>query len=186
MITLAEFAHNLKTRPELSRSLLFRQLDLFKGPVDPKAIVSDFIEQESAVREELAKGDGGMRSMELSQGIQLEVMEYIGDYLSSTVRIGESICNMVTREFTYEELRVVQVRTNFDFRTWFIRILFIIDADPRKELRFSQLLNQTEKVILLKERFMPELIFINRRSTKIDSNSLRHDFPFAGKIRSTL
>lgn len=185
MKTLVEFAHNVKVSKELSGSLLFRQLELFRGPVDPKALVSDFLEQESAVRQEDAGAEGAIEPVEHSEGIKPEVIEYVGDYLSSILRIGESICNMVSKEFTDRELKVVQVRTNFDFHTWVVKILFLIDADPRKELRFSQLLNQIEKVILLKERFMPELIFVNRRNTEIDCSSLRRDFPFAGKIRST-
>jgi len=178
-----ESLHDFDTFEKFSADLLFRELELFRGSQNPKIIVSDFIEKETAIREEDAKSEGLMESAELSEGIKSDVEDQVGDYVSSIIRVAQLVCDEASEEFTDEQLRIAQVRTSFDFRTWFLKILFIIDADPRTESSFSDLLGDVEKLILLEESFIAELHVTNKRDHGIDPETIRSSYPFVGKVR---
>jgi len=162
---------------------LFRKLHLFRGPQDPDTVVLDFIEKETAAREQDAKAGGAVGSVEVTDKIRTTIIELTDDYLSLILKIGEFAYEKTGKEFTDEELKIAQVRTDFDFRTWLVRILFIIDADPEKELPFCQVLAEIEKAVLLRERFVVQLLSVNKRDRKIDADSIRENYPFVAKVR---
>jgi len=162
---------------------LFRKLHLFRGPQDVETVVSDFIEEETAIREQDAKAKGAAESAELTEKIGSTVVVLADDYLSLILKIGEFAYEEAGKEFTDEELRIVQVRTDFDFHSWLVRVLFLIDADPAIEPRFCQVLAEIEKGVLLQERFVAQLLCMNKRDREIDSESIRENYPFVAKVR---
>jgi len=175
--------HGSETFEKFSTDALLQELELFRGPQSPKVVVSDFFEKEAAVREEDVKAEGTMVTPELSKMIKSDIVQHIRDYVSLIVKTGRLVYDEASEEFAEQQLRVAQVRTGFDFQTWIIKMLFIIDADPAIELSFSQLLKQIEKLVLLNHGFVAELNISNKRDHEIDPDAIRSDYPFVGKVR---
>lgn len=169
---------------EFSTFFLSRQLRLFRGPQDAEHVVSEFIEKETANREKDAKKNGAPEPWQLAKSIRPKIIRRLYDYLSLMNKIGEFTSYRVGEEFPEGQLIIVQVRTDFDFRMWLVKMLFIIDADPELEPKFSELLKEIENVVRLEERFAPVLRHLNRRTNKIDTESVRRDFPFVSKVRT--
>ena len=161
---------------------LFRKLHLFTGPLDPKIMVARFIEEQTAIREEDAKGRGVAASEELIERARVKFLGLINDYVTLILRIGEYTYDKVSNEFAEEELKIVQVRTDFDFRTWLVRILFVINAQPHKILLFRELLGQIEKAVLLEGRFVAQLFSVNERDLDVDFERVFVNYPFVGKL----
>ena len=161
---------------------LYRKLHLFRGPRDPKTMVSYFIEEQTAMREEDAKTRGVAASEELIERARTKFLGLINDYITLMLRIGEFAHDRASTEFAEEELKIVQVRTDFDFRTWLVRMLFVIDAQPHKILVFRELLGQIEKAVLLEGRFVAQLFSVNKRDLDIDFELMRLNYPFVGKL----
>jgi len=177
-------SNNSKGTLEFSSFFLSRQLKLFRGPRDAEEVVSEFIEKETTKREAKAKKDGAPEPWGLSRSIKPKVIRRLYDYLSLINKIGEFTSYRVSKEFTEGSLTVVQVRTDFDFRMWLVKMLFIIDADPGLDSEFAKLLKDIENTVRLEEKFAPVLRHVNRRDNDIDTESLRNDFPFVSKVRT--
>jgi hypothetical protein len=166
----------------LSDQFLRRQLQWFKGVQNPGTAVENYVEVEAARREEIAASMGEIDPAEGAAWIRDEILHAISDYLTLIIKISEYACDAASRDFRSEEVKVVLVRTDMDFHNWLVRILFIIDANPEMEMSFYQLLNGIEMDTLRGEPFMAELTFVNRRTTEIDFDAIRREYPFVGSI----
>lgn len=162
---------------------LFRKLHLFTGPLDPKIMVARFIEEQTMMREGDAKARGVTASEEFIERARVRFLGLINDYLTLILRIGEFVYDRVSKEFTEQELKIVQVRTDFDFRTWLVRILFLINAQPYKILLFRELLGGIEKAVLLEGRFVAQLFSVNERDLDVDFERIFVNYPYVGNLR---
>lgn len=177
-------SNNSKGTMEFSSFFLSRQLKLFRGPQDAADVVSEFIQNETDKREKKAKKEGAPEPWGLGKSIKPKVIRRLYDYLSLINKIGEFTSYRVGEEFPEGKLTIVQVRTDFDFRMWLVKMLFIIDADPSLEPAFGRLLKEIENSVRLEEKFAPVLRHTNRRDNDIDTESLRNDFPFVSKVKT--
>jgi hypothetical protein len=173
--------HEFSVREELPGYLLFRKLGLFRGPENVRALVASFIEAESARRalkeHENPLGIG-------SQDIRTRLVRCINNYFSLILQITQYVCHSVDRGFVDQSLRIVQVRVKFDFRSWLLKLLFIIDADREAEDYFLQFVNEIEKYVLLDECFVPSLLYINKREGIMDNSSIREEYPYLVEVKA--
>jgi hypothetical protein len=163
---------------EFSASALFRQLAQYKGPKDPAVLVREYVEEETASREEEARKGGTLPLMQPSETIRPRVMRSLSEYVSLMTRISDFVCDRTREQFDKKRLRVMQVRTCFDFVTWLVRLLFVVDAAAEETASFERLLRTVEMVVLEEERFTAELSYLNKRGRKIDYKRLFHGYPF--------
>lgn len=175
-----ELLEDAKALQEFWGYFLFRQLDSFRGSEDPKMFVSDFLREE-------AKGletNGAQEENNGEEPFRPEVVRCVFDYITLIKRIGEFVCDRAARQFSDEQLRVVQARTYFDFGAWMVRLLFIVDGDPQSEMHFSDLLARIERVVMLEGCFVAQLMYINKRVQSIDSTSVLENYPFVWKFEA--
>ena len=172
----------LTEQPEVSTTYavdaLDEQLGQFRGRVDPRAAVFDFLteEMERNSQSNLPPGAGPPETTE-------RLVQPISDYLALIIRIGEAVSSEVHKEFTNEQVRIAQVRASFDFRSWLVKVMFVIDADIEEELRFSQMLHQLENIVLHSNSFAAELDYVNKRKGPLDCDSLRRRYPFVARVK---
>jgi hypothetical protein len=164
-------------------SVLDQQLQFFRGSQDPRTTVVDFLKEEAARLHTDPTVLHPVPPSDPEQGIVTGTVQPICDYLLLILKIGQAMCDEVGREFLNDEVRVAQVRTSFDFRHWFVRVLFVIDADPDKELRFSQMANDLERMVLLSDSFAAEVDYVNKRYQDLDYDLVRDRYPFVAKVR---
>ena len=169
-----ELKYEFRVGEELPSYLLFRKLGLFRGPENARALVASFIETESAKRGPKESGAYGAPQDNVRAGL----IRCINKYFSLILQITQYISHKVNREFREQNLRIVQVRVKFDFRSWLLNLLFIVDGDSECEDYFLQFLNEIEKYVLLEECFVPSLLHINKREGIIDSSSLKREYPY--------
>jgi len=163
---------------EFSSSALFRQLDLYKGPRDARTLVSEYIEMETTSREEEARKGGTLPLMQPSETIRPRILRSLSEYISLITRVADFICDKAKNQFDDKNLSVVQVRTRFDFATWLVKLLFIVDGDSEDVALLARLLRMAERVVLEEERFTAELDLLNQREEKIDYKTVLRDYPF--------
>jgi hypothetical protein len=173
-----ELLEDARALQEFWGYFLFDELKLFRGSEDPKIFVSNYL------REEAKSVHDDQREAENGEVIRPGVIRCVFDYVSLIRRIGEFVCDRARREFTDEQLRLVQTRTYFDFGAWMVRLLFIVDADPRSEMSFSDLLARIERIVTLEGCFVPQLMYINKRVQNIDGSSVSENYPFICKFRT--
>jgi hypothetical protein len=168
-------------REELPGYLLFRKLGLFRGPENPRALVASLIEAESARM--VLKQNGNPFGMS-SRETRARLIRCINNYFSLILQITQYVCHSVDRGFPDQNLRIVQVRVKFDFRSWLLKLLFIIDADREAEDYFLQLMNEIEKYVLLDECFVPSLLYVNKREGIMDNSSIRGEYPYVVDVKA--
>jgi hypothetical protein len=164
--------------------LLFRQLARFNGPQDVRNLARVFIRQETARRKAKAVAEGMADSRESEESIRIRVIRCMNNYLSLILKISEFAGDRARKEFADQDLRIIQVRTSFDFRTWLVRLLFVVDADPEAEAYFTQLLNAIEKFVLLEECFVATLIHVNTREGIVDELSIHRNYPLVVSVEA--
>jgi len=167
-----------------AESFLLQQLGWFRGIEDPGEVILGFIDLESARKEKLRKTEGISEDLLSVEKIRERLTQSAIEYVSLVIKTSGHTCDLASIEFAEEELRVVQVRANFDFQDWLVRILFVIDADPEKAREFRKVLNRIEYAVLTAERFTAELEYVNRREDPADSDSLRRRYPFVGRFKA--
>ena len=163
---------------EFSSSALLRQLDLYKGPRDSKSLVSEYLERETASREEEARKGGTLPLMQPSETIRCRILRSLAEYVSLVTRVSDFISDKATNQFDDENLSLVQVRTRFDFESWTIRLLFVVDGGSDEVAFLARLLRMAERVVLEEERFAAELELLNQREEKTDYKTILRDYPF--------
>lgn len=168
-----------KISQDFSAYYLFRRLDLYTGPQDIRTLSSEFIEEKIKRREEEARKEG---AIELAKAIRSRIEERIDRYISLITRIVDYIYEAVQEEFADEDLRILEARTNFDFDTQPVGIMFIIDAAPTAESDFLTFVNGIEKVVLHEDGYVANLLYVNNRDAKIDEESILYDYPFVRDI----
>ncbi len=169
---------------EFPSYFLFGQLARFSGPQDVRNLTQIFIRQETARRKAKAVAEGMADSLQSSESIRIRVIRCLANYLSLVLKITEFVGDRARREFTEQDLNIIQVRTAFDFRTWLVKILFVVDADSEAEAYFTQLLNAVEKFVLLEECFVATLIHINTREGIVDELSINRNYPLVVSAES--
>lgn len=171
---------------EVSRTFienpLSDQLQKFRGATDPRTAVSEFIKQQAA-RTEYIQLPGTVDTPDREEKVRNQLARPISDYLSLIIKIGEAMRDEVGKEFTEGQVRIAQVRTDLDFRSWLVKVMFIVDADSAEELHVSQMLNHLEKIVLLSHSFAAELDYVNKRDGSLDWDSLRRRYPFVAKVK---
>jgi hypothetical protein len=172
--------------PDLSESYLLQQLGWFRGLDDPRDTVLGFIEHESARRETQRRSQGASGEALSPEKIKERLIQSTTEYISLVIKTSGYTCDLASIEFAEEELRVIQVRTDLDFRNWLVKILFVIDADSETASAFRKVLNRIEYAVLTAERFTAELEYVNRRSDPVDSDSLRQKYPLVGRFKTKL
>lgn len=178
-----ELIEDLRVCDELPSYLLFRRLGSFKGPENVRALVANHIEMESARRRaKLRSGD----NRQTAESVRTGLIRCLNNYFSLIQDIAEYVCHRVTREFAAQNLRVVQIRVKFDFRSWLVNMLFIIDGDREGEEYFLRLLNEIEKYVLLEECFVPSILHINKREGIIDSSAVRRAYSFVLELPNNI
>lgn len=160
---------------------LFRELGFLEGLESPESIIARFIEEETAEREAAARKEGTLPLMQPSTTIRPKIVKCLDGYISLITRIGGYVQKRAGAEFAPEELELLEARTSFDFSTWQVRILFLIDADRDSESAFYRFLNEVEKAVLLEERFVAELLHFNRRGRGNIPRSISSEYPFTIK-----
>jgi hypothetical protein len=163
---------------EFFGSVLFRELGNYKGPKEPRALISDYVDMETACREEDARKGGTLPLMQPSETIRPKLMKSLSEYVSLITRVGDFVCDKASEQFEGEGLSVIQVRTGFDFTNWLVRLLFVIDAGAEEAASFERLLRIVEMVVLEEERFTAELRFLNRRDQRADYKRVFRAYPF--------
>lgn len=147
---------------------------------DPQ-VIEDAINTYRKNEEEKAKKEG---YAEAFTKIAKTIKKKIDNYISSLTEIADIVSSVTKEAFKDEELKITAIRTNFYFDTGRINILFIIDGDIEREVRFCSILNEVEKFILEEENLIAELFYINRRGKELDEESIKRDYPFVRKINS--
>lgn len=163
---------------EFSSFELLRRLDSFKGPKDLRALVSEYVEIETASREDEARKGGTLPLMRPSETIRPRVLRPISDYVSLIARVSDFVCDKVKNGSHEHDLSIVQVRTRFELQTRPIKILFIIDTDSEGADSFGRLLRAVEKVVLEEERFTAELDHLNQRDQSMEYKTIFLEYPF--------
>ena len=153
------------------------RLDLFESSEIIKDAISKFIERES----ERIKKEGYKEALaEIIGGVRKQV----DNYISLITKIADFVDDVTNKKFKKLDFKLTEVRTNFYFETQRINILFVIDADFKDEIPFSNFLNELEQTILKAENFIAELFYVNRRNTKLDKTSIECDYPCLKKLKS--
>jgi hypothetical protein len=173
-----------RTRPNdgSPASSLFHELQWFRGTVDPEEFVVDYVEKAVEKMEADVKSRGLMTFLNSRERMREDVFRAVTDYVALVRKISEVTCRKASEQFEEDDVRIIQARTVFDFETWLARVMFVIDAAPEKILEFSELLNQIETTLLMGEGFVVELNYVNKRGSRLDSTTIRQDFPFVGKV----
>jgi hypothetical protein len=176
----------LMERPEVSLTCmtctLDEQLQQFKGRPDPRAAVLEYVKRQAA-RAGSQLVPGRTDPVDLSKGVNQKILQPVSSYLSLIMRIGEAMSDQIRKEFSSEQVRIAQVRASFDFRSWLVRVMFVIDAEADEELRIAQMLHQLESIVLHSDSFAAELDYVNKRTGVLDFNSLRSRYPFVAKVK---
>ncbi len=163
---------------------LFAELEQYRGLKNPKIFVSNYLREEARSYSNGGSSVAAKKRKDEEDAVRPETVRCLYDYVSLTSLIGKFACDRAARGFKDKQLKVIQVRADFDFGAWMIRLLFIIDADPHSEMLFSDLLASIERIISQEGSFLPQLMYVNRRSQTVDSASVRQNYPFVGKFRS--
>ncbi len=178
------FLHRSAAARELAESLLLDQLGRFTGAADPKDVVLDFVDREMARKEERARVAGVPIDSEAVARMRRGLLHTVRQYMSVVMKVTGRACDLARIEFPEHELKVVQVRTDFDFHNWLVKVLFVIDADPEKAPQFRRVLNGIEYAALTGERFVVELDYLNRRTDSADMDYEQHRYPFIERFRT--
>jgi len=149
-------------------------LDLFEGDPSVKSLIADYIRQQV----EDAKKEGALEAV---SRINSEVGKAIDNYVLLVTKIVDTVKEAASNQFAPQDLIITDSRTNFDFATRMIKILFVIDADFEKEFLFSGLINEVEQFVFKKENFLSEILYINKRGSTVDSAAVCEDYPFSRK-----
>lgn len=173
-MSLENRIQNYDLNESFSRFSSLSDLNLFTGPQGIDILISEVIKQ----KEEEAKKEG---RLEAFREISSEVIKQIESYVMLLTRIVDFITEMINVEFKGKDIKIIQARTNFDFNTFKINILFIIDANPGGELAFLGLSNGAERAILESDNFIAELFYINKRGSELDESTIECDYPFIRK-----
>jgi hypothetical protein len=184
MRTGVKLLEEAKALQEFWGYFLFAELGLYRGVKNPKLFVSEYLRGVCKGQPNGSPPAASSGADELEDAVRPETVRCLFDYISLTSLIGKFACDRADRGFKPEQLKVVQVRADFDFGAWMIRLLFIIDADPQSEMSFSDLLARIERIISQEGSFLPQLMYVNKRSQTVDSASVRQNYPFVGKFRS--
>jgi len=181
MTTQSEVLQQVRTRESCQMYPLLQQLEWFRGTLDPKEFVASYIEKAVQETEAEMKSRGLVPLLHSGDKIRTEVVRAVTEYIGMIKKISELTCQKTSERFTDDEVRIIQARTEFDFRTWLVRIMFVVDAAPQRLLDLSQLLGQIETTFLMGEGFVVELDYTNKRCSELDCTALRRDFPFVGR-----
>ncbi len=171
---------------ELAGSLLLDLLAQFRGLKDPREAVLDFLDLEMARKEERCNRAGAPMDSQTAWKARQRLLDTVRGYMSAIVKIVRRTCDAAIIEFAEQDLRVVQVRTDFDFHNWLVKVLFVIDATPEKALQFRRVLNTIEYAALTEERFISELDLVNRRTDSGNMDHLRRRYPYTERFRTRL
>jgi hypothetical protein len=169
---------------ELAESFLSDQLGRFAGADDPRNVVLDFLDREMARKEERSRVAGFPIDPEAAARIRRGLLQTVRQYMSVVIKVTGRACDLARTEFPEHELRVIQVRTEFDFQNWLVKALFVIDAEPEKAPQFRRVLNGIEYNALTGERFVVELDYLNRRTDSADMEYAEHRYPFVERFRT--
>jgi hypothetical protein len=161
---------------------LDEQLRQFKGRSDPRATVLEYVKQQAARTHDHLFA-GRTEPGNPTEGASQRIVQPISSYLSLIIKIGEALSDEIRKEYSSEQVRIAQVRASFDFRSWLVRVMFVIDAEVDVELRVSQLLSHLETIVLHSDSFAAELDYVNKRNGTLDFDSLRRRYPFVAKVK---
>jgi hypothetical protein len=169
---------------ELAENFLLDLLAQFRGLKDPREAVLDFIDLEMARKEDRSNRAGAPMDSQTAWKARQRLLDTLRGYMSAIMRIIRRTCDAAIIEFADQDLRVVQVRTDFDFHNWLVKILFVIDATPEEALQFRRVLNTIEYAALTEEPFISELDLANRRTDSADMDHLRRRYPYTERFRT--
>ncbi len=182
MVTLMELLDETTALEYLLDHPVLEHLDWFRDASEPVDVINRYIETESPDVEMQARGENLIGPDQCLQGVRTEMLDAVSDYLSLIRDISEFMCERTIHEFPEKDLVIVQIRARFDFDTWLVRIMFVIDAPPEKTQVFSRLLAEVEQTLLTSDGLMAELEYANKRDTGVDWFLVRREYPFVGNI----
>lgn len=180
---MSEKAGVLET-PQVSQKLqdymLFRNLDLYSEPKRLYESIEEYVARAVPVREEQARREGVAL---LSDRIAREIVARVINYIELITYISGWVTDQVQKTFDTSGLKIDKILADFDFVTWPVKLMFIVDADQDSEFRFCGLLGEIERHTLEETGYVSELLYINKRDQKIDQNSLECDFPYERRTK---
>lgn len=180
---MSEKAGVLET-PQVSQKLqdymLFRNLDLYSKPERLHESIETYVARAAAVKEEQARREG---IAFLSDQIARQIVARIINYMELITYVSGWVTNQVQKTFDTSALEIGRILADFDFVTWPVKLMFVVDADQESEFRFCGLLGEIERYTLEEAGYVCELLYINKRDQKIDQDSVECDFPYERRTK---
>jgi len=155
----------------------------------PKSLTFEGINQQALV--EFAKRYGFIEGYKSGVGegreiaykeMEATIVKLLERYTFLTIKIVDFVKEEISKKYRVEVFKLIEARPDlYKFVTKTIEVVFVIDTDIENQQWFVSLLNGLEKKILLEDRYVVELRFINTSGKTIDKNLLESNFPFVRK-----
>ena len=146
------------------------ELSLFQGPEEMRDLIARYIE----LKEQVAHREGFKAALnEIKSSANRDVNNYVG----LVTKVIYTVQKAVASVFSDEPVKIVEARTNFDFASLFINILFIVDVPFEKEIELQKILNDVRRIVLEQENHIAEIFFVNTR-TNPNLEFIRSDYPY--------
>jgi len=114
--------------------------------------------------------------------MEATIVKLLERYTFLTIKIVDFVKEEISKKYRVEVFKLIEARPDlYKFVTKTIEVVFVIDTDIENQQWFVSLLNGLEKKILLEDRYVVELRFINTSGKTIDKNLLESNFPFVRK-----
>ena len=150
----------------------------FDDDVQVNQLIQQYIKNQVAE----AKRQGARDAFEQ---LDAELKKIASHYMALVTKIVDFVRMVVKERGPKAEISLLESRTNFDFFTQEIKILFIIDSNLEEEFLFSSILSKTEQEVLEIENTDSQLTYINKRGNKIDQETIYNDYPFVRNEKAT-
>ncbi len=113
---------------------------------------------------------------DLVENIEKLLRLEINNYFKITTSIADNLYNK-TKEVFGDSIIIVDTRANFFFGTHIIKLLLIIECDYAKEIEFVKLIQTFEKEALENNKYVCEILYVNKKETELNSTAIGVDFP---------
>ena len=116
---------------------------------------------------------------EMTEKLFKRMKKKVDNYIKIITEVVDDIYKYIKTHYKETEFKIIEERTDFNFNTFEIKILFIIDTSIENEMKFLSLLSDRQQKLLNEKKYFAEFLYINKRNCKaIDIDSVNLDFPF--------
>jgi len=116
---------------------------------------------------------------EITEKLSKRIKKKVDNYIKIITEVVDDIYKYIKTHYKETDFKIIEERTDFNFNTFEIKILFIIDTSIENEMKFLSLLSDRQQKLLNGKKYFAEFLYINKRNCKtIDIDSVNLDFPF--------